>query len=176
MGSITEIQQFETYLDFLDEIKSSDRSLAELDSSEIDFLYEFAIESNSKACQMAKNVLTYFYGYDFGNNYLRSSPNKSKNQFNKILLADKPEIAENQIKIYPNPLSDKINVVFPNELIGSSVLILIKDIYGNNIFERKKIIESSLQELNIDVTFSGLVYISVQNDKNILYTCKAFKL
>lgn len=58
----------------------------------------------------------------------------------------------------------------------SSVLILIKDIYGNNIFERKKIIESSLQELNIDVTFSGLVYISVQNDKNILYTCKAFKL
>lgn len=170
-----EIQQCSTYIGFLSSIKSQGRNLAELDTSEINYLYNFAIQSNSKACQMAKNLLIYFYDYNFENYYL-SSENIFPGSFNSLdLLNNKPNISEKSFKVYPNPFKNKITITVPDDLVGKDISVSISDVYGNYLFEKEIGFTSNNYECNIDKDVFGLLFVTVQSNQSTLFKCKLIK-
>lgn len=88
-------------------------------------------------------------------------------EFNLVLSAEDPalllDVEENNIlvdtRVYPNPASDEINVVLPNNVEEASIVIV--DAVGRIVFEGD--IDSMNQKVNVSSLNEGMYFVKITN-------------
>lgn len=87
-----------------------------------------------------------------------------KIQLSKI-VAIRLKAGKNEIKVYPNPANSTINIDLPQRLSGNTAIILY-DMIGHRIIERKNLSNSLHQQLSIKkVTAGNYRLIIIENGK-----------
>ncbi len=67
-----------------------------------------------------------------------------------------------EIKLYPNPSKSSVNIFWPSQ---KSYTLLLKDVHGNRLLERKDIIKNPI-DLNLENYSSGIYFVYFTTDKN----------
>jgi hypothetical protein len=111
----------------------------------------------TKAGDVYKLVFTKFAGSSSGKIIFK------KGKVAGVGLADKTK--DPNIRVYPNPVKDKMEIIFPESLSGSIMLIL-SDLSGRTMF--KQYIPNAGTKYSIDVTgmTPGMYLLNVNSEKN----------
>lgn len=113
----------------------------------------------------------FIYGYPINS----KSENSAKSKKNEHLTSKEPIFNSDKIKLYPNPVNDKLNVTFPVHLLGKSNLV-IRNVIGK-VFYNKEIImdtENPILELNDSQLpkTEGMYMLSLLHESGELKTLK----
>ena len=85
---------------------------------------------------------------------------------NGFVGIEEQDVAEN-IQLFPNPTSDKINIMFPNE-ISENTDIFITDLLGHTVFEKNDIkLENRTLELDLINLKSGTYLLNIKSPNTI---------
>lgn len=85
---------------------------------------------------------------------------------NNINITGIDEITLEKIKIYPNPIIDKLVIDIPTSILSDKIFIKIFDIKGIKVFEI--VIENSITEINNLYLTNGTYFYQILNDKNTI--------
>jgi len=118
----------------------------------------------------AYNVPVVFRSSDLANSNYLSSTTSNKAEENSVLNA--PVFSKN-IQVYPNPVTTKnFNLQFTN-LAGGNYAVIVTDVFGRTVLEKKVAVTSQKGVQNVALTTSGAkgVYlVSVTNEsKKLLF-------
>ena len=80
-----------------------------------------------------------------------------------ITLGIQDQLLEKQFALYPNPISDKLNISFPKNVNNAQVALY--NVLGKKVFERK--ISSSDNILNLEGLSTGMYIVTIESDKKI---------
>jgi len=90
---------------------------------------------------------------------------------NEILyqpLGVNSQIEDNEIQIYPNPVTDELNIIFPLTFTGSKTIIMY-DLYGTIVYSAKP---ETLKSSHKIIAPPGIYYLKMINDDNKVITKK----
>jgi hypothetical protein len=114
----------------------------------------------------------YIYSYDYSGNRIRKERDLTKSAKIKVgINTDKSEtnkegtIKDNKITIYPNPTNGLLNVCIP-DLGDENAFLSIFNSNGKMIY--KKIVNSTLSQINLDKQPSGIYLIKISVRGNSL--------
>ena len=124
-------QNYKTFIEFYIELIDKGRDWPMLNSSEVSFLSRFAGESEYTGSNRAKNVLNFFYEYDYW-----IEPDLSKPQQPKNMVSDFPVMMENKINIYPNPGNDWVVIDYEFFMMYEDITLLVTDQLGKFIYSQ----------------------------------------
>ena len=111
----------------------------------------------TKAGDVHKLVFTKFAGSSTG-----------KIIFNKGSVAGvgtEEKTTESDVKVYPNPANDKIEISFP-ELLSGSVTLLLNDLSGRTIYKQNIPGTGAKYSLNLTGINPGMYLLKVSSEKN----------
>lgn len=81
----------------------------------------------------------------------------------------------NPLLIYPNPASHTLNILMPSSQYSDGLKILIRDLFGNIVFEKDDLDNNSIHTFRIDHLNSGLYILYFEKDREIFYSSKFIK-
>ena len=90
---------------------------------------------------------------------------------NEILyqpLGVNSQIEDNEIQIYPNPVTDELNIIFPLTFTGSKTIIMY-DLYGTIVFSAKP---ETLKSSHKIIAPPGIYYLKIITDDHKVSTKK----
>ena len=132
-----ELHQFYSdYLDFRYNLYNNDKTIAQLDSNEVNALHSFAESTYGRVSDKAYNILCFFYGICKENQYQLP---KGMGEKKKGKLSDANKIigeAYNDISIYPNPAGVYATINWKLPLLETNAVLSIKDFNGKTIIDK----------------------------------------
>jgi hypothetical protein len=124
-SELFEHENFEDFYNFRVNIQMSGRNVAQLNEDEIAELEVIATNNDGLSATLAKNILCFFYNicYDDGSDTIteRNLFQTTQNKQNNL-----------NVKVYPNPAENLLNIVFDN-LLDESARFDIFDITGRRV-------------------------------------------
>jgi hypothetical protein len=142
------------------------------------------LENNSLVASKCDNYIWYLNGMQIPNadsqyltppqsGYYKYSTNiGSEIYYSNEILYQPTSInlltADKEINVYPNPISDELNIEFPQTLTGMKTLIMY-DLYGNSIFSAKTNTFKSQYKIK---TNPGIYFLKIFFDDNKVITKK----
>lgn len=116
----------------------------------------------------------FIYGYPITTNLAKSVESKKTEIISSVESIFKSE----NIKIYPNPVNQELNIAFPLKMIGKNKLVM-KDMLGRVIYSQDVIIsiENPFFEINNSQlpTTNGVYILSIFHESGELKTLKILK-
>ena len=160
-------QELDDYYDltqFLINIYSLGRSESKLDSLEVDSLLAVANTKTRLASSKAKSILSFFYGYDFGEGVesrrstIISFPKPKKTSF-------EPGVIENEVVIFPNPNSGAFNIlVLDDEVTNFSYFI--RNIEGKHLLSGNAY--SNQTSISLENYESGIYILQIYYGESVV--------
>lgn len=168
--ALEEYKNFKTYVDFiLNILNIQQKTIAQLNQSEINSLRAIADISDSYLGSVrARNILNFFYGYDYWQEPQFGSLGKPV-----ISTTDPdPDLQESVVKIYPNPTKDYLTFSYNLTDLHNDLELTIIDIQGREVYSKSLKGRSGIHTISVEGWANGIYMYRLTGDGKQLHSGK----
>ena len=160
-------------MNFMNIVYQSGRWEGALTTNEVVSLQNFASSNTTASCQMAANILEFFYNIQPNSNQNAPSMQQGsidpKAEQHNILT----ERSLEGISIYPTPMHNSVNIEFGKLDASKDYNYVINDLNGKSVFKGK--ISHFITKIDIREIPEGVYFIKILDHQSLIHTQKLIK-